>query len=117
VLTGDLLPEAAGFDVVVEATGRPEGLNRALELVRPEGTVVVKTTSHSPVRLDFSRAVVNEITLVGSRCGDMSLALTYLREQWLDPTPLIEAELPLERFEEAFALAMTPGAKKVLVRM
>lgn len=106
-----------GFDLVVEATGRPQGLGQALELVRPEGTIVAKTTSHRPSELDLARLVVNEISLVGSRCGDIGLALAYLKNGWLDVAPLIAAEYPLEDISAALDHARRPGALKILVRV
>ena len=102
-------------DLVVECTGRPEGINMALDLVRPEGTVVVKTTSHQASCLDLSRVVVNEITLLGSRCGDMRLAVHFLSGKWLDVRPLIEDVFPLTRVQEALDRAGQRGSLKVLI--
>ncbi|MBS3779533.1 MAG: alcohol dehydrogenase catalytic domain-containing protein [Desulfovermiculus sp.] len=102
-------------DLVVECTGRPEGINTALDLVRPEGTVVVKTTSHQVSSLDLSRVVVNEIALLGSRCGDMGLAVHFLTRKWVDVRPLIEAVYPLTRAQEALHLAGQRGSLKVLI--
>jgi threonine dehydrogenase-like Zn-dependent dehydrogenase len=110
--------DAAGpFDLVVEATGRPQGIQMALDLIRPEGVIVLKSTTEADVRLNLSRVVVQEITLVGSRCGDTALALDHLARGLVDPTGLIEATYPLEQFQEAFAHASRPGARKVLLRM
>ncbi|MFH1059745.1 MAG: alcohol dehydrogenase catalytic domain-containing protein [Pseudomonadota bacterium] len=105
-----------GFDLVVEATGRPEGLELALGLVRPEGTIVAKTTSHRPGSLNLAALVVNEINLMGSRCGDLGLALSYLQNRWLAVEPLITAEFPLAELSAALQAARTPGSLKVLVR-
>jgi len=113
----ELARELGGFDLVVEATGRPEGLGQALELVRPEGTIVAKTTSHEPSELDLARLVVNEVNLLGSRCGNIGLALDYLKNRWLEVEPLIEAEYPLEELSAALDHARRPGALKVLVRV
>lgn len=104
------------YDIVVEATGRPEGLEAALNLVRPEGVVVCKTTTEARTSVNMARVVVDEITLMGSRCGDIGLALHYLAEGLVDPTGLIEATLPFERVVEAFGLAARRGARKVVVR-
>ncbi len=104
------------FDVVIEAGGRPETLPQVLQAVRPEGTVVSKTTSHQPTQMDMAKVVVDEITILGSRCGDMELAVRYLANGWVDPRPLIQTVRPFEAFESAFATARTPGALKVLVR-
>ena len=104
------------FDIVVDATGKAEGINEALELIRPEGTIVVKTTSHQPSSVQMSRIVVDEITLVGSRCGDFGLALAFLENNWVNVLPLIEATYPLHDFEAAFDHARRPGAKKILIK-
>lgn len=113
-----LADEVSGpFDVVVEATGRPEGITSAMGLVRDEGTIVLKSTTEAASCLDISRIVVREITLVGSRCGDTALALDHLSHGLVDPSGLVEAVLPFEDVEEAFRLAARPGARKVLVRM
>jgi threonine dehydrogenase-like Zn-dependent dehydrogenase len=105
------------FDVVVEATGREDGLARAMEMVRPEGTIVAKTTVAGTAPLSLAKLVVDEIRVVGSRCGDISLALHYLSQRLVDVTPLIEAEYDLEDFETAFARAARPGARKILLRI
>ena len=105
------------FDLLVEATGSPDGLNQALDLVRPEGTIVVKSTVEAKSSLDLGKMVVNEITLVGSRCGNLNLALKYLETGLVDATDLIQAEYPMSEFKEAMAVAARPGALKVLVRM
>ncbi|MDZ7758653.1 MAG: alcohol dehydrogenase catalytic domain-containing protein [Desulfovermiculus sp.] len=102
-------------DLVVECTGKAQGINVALDLVRPEGTVVVKTTSHQASSLDLSRVVINEIALLGSRCGDMSLAVHFLARKWVDVRPLIEDVFPLPRVQEAFLRAGRKGALKVLI--
>src|SRR5436853_1764968 len=85
-----------GADLVVEATGSPEGLVRALALVRPRGTVVLKTTVASEHRLDRAAAVINEVTIVGSRCGRFAPALTALAEGRVAVAPLIDAVYPLD---------------------
>lgn len=113
-----LSKEVSGpFDLIVEATGRAEGIGQALDLIRPEGTIVLKTTVAGQSSINLSRVVVDEITLLGSRCGDIDLALDHLARGLVDPSGLVEAIYPLERFPEAFERAMRPGARKVLIRM
>jgi len=85
--------------------------------VRPEGTIVLKSTLDAPAPLDLSRIVVQEITLVGSRCGSPALAIDSLQRGLVDPSGLVEAVYTLEHFEEAFERASRPGARKVLLRM
>lgn len=112
-----LVRECGQFDVVIEATGRPQGVADALNLVRPEGTVVLKTTTFAPTTLDMAKVVVNEINLVGSRCGNFALAVTYLRDRLVDVLPLVEGIRPFRECEQAMTTATRPGAMKVLLDM
>jgi threonine dehydrogenase-like Zn-dependent dehydrogenase len=119
-LVGDpttLVREYGRFDVVVEATGRPEGLGCALDLVRPEGVVVMKTTTFAPTALDMAKVVVDEISLVGSRCGNFELAGAYLRDRLVNVLPLIEAIRPFQEWVEAMEAAARPGTMKVLLSL
>jgi threonine dehydrogenase-like Zn-dependent dehydrogenase len=112
----DSLPEKLGlFDLVVEATGKADGINYALNFTKPEGTIVVKTTSHHPSQINLARIVVDEINIAGSRCGDFDLALSFLKNRLVDVTPLIESIYPFSGFEKAFRHACRPGAKKILL--
>lgn len=109
------LPPSHRFDVVIEATGSRDGLSLALSLVRPRGTVILKSTVHGTVELPTSTLVVDEIHLVGSRCGPFPVALAAMADGSVDPRPLIEARYPLARAEEALAHARRPGTLKVLL--
>lgn len=109
-------PRSASFDLVVEATGSPEGMPRAIALVRPRGTIVWKSTHHAPARFDAAPVVVNEVTIVGSRCGRFEPALELLRKRRIDVRRLLSAELPLGSAARALAEAARPGARKVLLR-
>jgi threonine dehydrogenase-like Zn-dependent dehydrogenase len=102
-------------ELVVEATGSAAGLARALALVSPKGTVVLKTTVAAKIEIDLAPLVVNEVRLIGSRCGDLRRAIDVLARGGVDPTPLVEARYPLERADEAIAHAGRRGALKVLV--
>ena len=106
---------AAGADLVVDASGAPDGLARALALVRPRGTVVLKTTVAAEHRLDLAPAVINEVTIVGSRCGRFPPALAALAAGRVAVAPLVDAVYPLDDAEGAFVRARTPGTLKVLV--
>ncbi len=101
--------------LVVEATGSAAGLALALSLTRPRGTLVLKTTVAGPSSVDLSPVVVNELRVVGSRCGDLRRAIGALARRAVDPSTLIAARYPLVRAEEALAHAATKGALKVLV--
>ncbi len=104
----------ASFQLVVEATGSPAGLTHALELVEPRGTVVMKSTFRDPAIFDTAKLVVNEITLVGSRCGNFSAALDLLARGHIQVLPLITRRFPLEAAEEAFRALEDPSTLKVL---
>ena len=101
------------FDVAVDATGQPDGLTAAKALVRPRGTIVMKSTFHGEANLAVAPFVVDEITLVGSRCGPFEAALQMLANGRVDPAPLIDATYPLDRFSDAFAAA-EQGRKIIL---
>lgn len=103
-------------DIVVECTGRAEGFAIARNLVRPRGIMVLKSTYHGLVEADLSSLVVDEIQVVGSRCGPFPAALRLLNEKRVDVTPLIEAEYPIDRGLAAFEHAARRGSLKVLVR-
>ena len=77
------------FDIVVDVTGRPEGLRRALEIVKPRGTVVMKSTFHGEAPVSTWPIVVDEVTLVGSRCGPFRPALDLLASGAVQVKPLI----------------------------
>jgi threonine dehydrogenase-like Zn-dependent dehydrogenase len=104
-------------DVVVECTGNPDGLELARRAVRPRGVIVMKSTYAGAATVDFSAFVVDEISLVGSRCGPIDAALRLLAAHAVDVRPLIDASLPLEDGEHALRLADEPGRMKVLLRM
>lgn len=108
-------PPSHRFDVVIEATGSREGLALALTLVRPRGTVVLKSTVHGAVELPTAALVVDEIHLVGSRCGPFPVALAAMADGLVDPRPLIDARYPLAEAEAALAHASRPGTLKVLL--
>jgi threonine dehydrogenase-like Zn-dependent dehydrogenase len=105
------------IDVVVEATGSPSGMQLALRLLRPRGTLVLKSTYHGQLTLDAAPLVIDELTLVGSRCGPFEPAITSLATATVDPTPLIDATFPLSEAMAAFERASTPGVMKVLLDM
>jgi threonine dehydrogenase-like Zn-dependent dehydrogenase len=103
-------------DIVVECTGSPTGFALARKLLRPRGTLVLKSTYHGDLPVDMSALVVDEITLVGSRCGPFAPALRLLESGLVDPTPLISARYALSDGEAAFACAVEPGVLKVLLK-
>lgn len=105
----------AGADVVVDCTGHKDGLQLAGTLVRPGGSIVLKTTVHDLGATNPTGWVINEVTVVGSRCGPFAPALRLLAAGLVDPTPLVTARLPLAQGVEALSRAALPDAVKVLV--
>ncbi|HMK34539.1 MAG TPA: alcohol dehydrogenase catalytic domain-containing protein [Desulfomonilaceae bacterium] len=105
------------FDVVVEASGNASGWNVAMKKVKPRGTVVLKSTYHGSLTFNPAALVIDEITVVGSRCGRFAPALKLLDLGLVDPAPLISGVFPLEQAEAALRKAQEAGAFKVLVRM
>jgi threonine dehydrogenase-like Zn-dependent dehydrogenase len=102
-------------DVVVDCTGDVSGFADALALVRPRGTVVLKSTYASIPQADLTRVVVQEVRVVGSRCGPMGTALRLLEQRLVDVEPLIEARYTLDEARHAFEHAARPGAMKILL--
>ncbi len=107
----------AGFDVVVDCTGSTAGFGRALELVRPRGTIILKSTAAGSAPVNLAPIVINEVTVIGSRCGRFAPALAALASGKIDPRPLISAILPLEDGIAAIARASEPSSFKVLLRV
>ena len=110
-------PLERGADIVVDATGSHEGFARAIELVRPEGTVVLKTTVAHPTAIDFSGPVVNEIRILGSRCGPFRPALEALSMGNVEVRPMITETYELTDGVKAFERARAPEVMKVLIHM
>ena len=106
---------AGEADVVVDCAGSAGGFAEALDLVRPRGTVVLKSTYAGLAQADLTRVVVNEIRVVGSRCGPFDAALRLLDQGLVDPAPLIEARYALSDATQAFEQAARPGVLKVLL--
>ncbi len=104
-------------DVVVEASGTPSGLTLAQSAVRPGGSIVLKSTCPDEWRVNMSSLVVDEVRLIGSRCGPFPPALRLLAAKRVDPRPLIQERHSLEAGKKAFSRALRPGALKVLFEM
>lgn len=102
-------------DVVVECTGSPEGFASARRLLRPRGTLVLKSTYHGALTVDMSGLVVDEIILLGSRCGPFAPALRLLASGLVDPRALITGAFPLDQAVAAFDRATARGALKILL--
>lgn len=109
-------PAPRSFALVVEAAGSPEGLEQALRLVQPRGVVVMKSTFHGPAHFDTANLVVNEITLLGSRCGKFATAIDLLRRDAIHVEDMISRVFPLIDGLEAFAYLENASCLKVLLR-
>lgn len=101
------------YDVVIDATGSPLGWEQALRLTRPLGTLVLKSTFYGKVSFNPASIVLNEITIVGSRCGRFEAALRLLLEKKVKPSILLQRTFPLDSAVEAFQRAQQPGALKI----
>ena len=104
------------FDVVVEASGAASGFKLALDLLRPKGNLVLKSTFHGTTEMDAARIVVDEISIVGSRCGRFAPAIDLLSRNAIDVDSLISEEYPLARGVHAMKRARAKGVLKVLLR-
>jgi threonine dehydrogenase-like Zn-dependent dehydrogenase len=108
---------AHAFDTLVEATGSASVMELALSLLRPRGTLVLKSTYHGKLSLDAAPIVIDELTVIGSRCGPFEPAISALSAGCLSPEPLIDAVFPLDDAVAAFRKAQEPGGMKVLLAM
>lgn len=104
------------YPITVDATGSPAGLSQAIAITQPRGTVMMKSTVTSEVAIPAAAVIVDEITLVGSRCGRFAPALKLLENRRVRVLPLIEQEFNLSEAAQAFAAAETKGVRKILLR-
>ena len=104
-------------DLVVDCTGRADGLTLALDIVRPMGTIVMKSTVAERTEAEMSRIVIDEISLVGSRCGPFMPALRALQDKSVVVEPLISDTFPLDKAVDAFELAQRAGSFKILLKV
>jgi alcohol dehydrogenase len=105
------------FDMVVEASGHPSGWDLAVRSVKPRGTLVLKSTYQGAMGFNPAPLVIDEITVVGSRCGRFAPALRLMELELVDPTPLISAVVSLEQAKEAIKRPDATEALKILVKM
>jgi threonine dehydrogenase-like Zn-dependent dehydrogenase len=106
---------SGAFDIAIECSGSPEGFEVARRSLRPRGTLVMKSTYAGKLEINASSLVVDEITLIGSRCGPFSPALALLASGAVNPRPFIERVFPLRDVLVAFEFAQRPGVLKVLI--
>lgn len=111
----DAVSRLGTFDITVDATGNADGINWCIHLTRPKGHIVVKTTAVEPSKIDLAAIVVNELSLMGSRCGDLPLALNFLQAGKINVEPLVSATYPFSEFKRAFSRAMEKETLKILI--
>jgi alcohol dehydrogenase len=105
-----------GADIVVEATGSGQGISEAIQLCRPRGVIVLKTTAAQPQNINLAPIVINEITVIGSRCGRLGDGLRMMQDYPDMPlSKMITARYPLAQAEDAFTHAVQSDALKVLL--
>lgn len=114
--TGIGASDERGFDLVVEATGSPSGFDDAARLAKPRGTVVLKSTTASGTGPDMTRAIVNEITVVGSRCSPFRPAIEALSSGAVSVDGMVDSVYSIDDLDAAFERAKNPEAMKVLLR-
>jgi threonine dehydrogenase-like Zn-dependent dehydrogenase len=113
-LLSDLRPDRS-CDLVVDCTGSPSGLATALQVIQPRGTLVLKTTTAAEHGPNLAAVVIDEITVLGSRCGPFGRAIEALAHREIDVRPLITGRFPLEKAEAAIAAAASGEHLKVLL--
>lgn len=108
-------PDALDYDVAIECTGSPTGFAAALEFLRPQGTLVLKSTYAAPLQINSPDLVVNEIKVVGSRCGPFAPAIHALAKRTVAVADLVDATYSLDEAEQAVEKAAEPGVIKVQI--
>ncbi len=117
-ITSEQLPGSSDtFSKIVEASGNPSGWKLAVDHISPRGTIVLKSTYHGGISTDLSTLVINEIKVLGSRCGPFAPALRLLAKGLVNPSPLISEVYPFQDALKAFQKAVGRGVLKVLLRM
>lgn len=111
---GSKLFDKNKWDIIIEATGNPEGLNIALNYIKPRGTIILKSTYHTDLIINQNKIVINELRLIGSRCGNFDAAINLLKQNLISLQPLITKILPLKKYEEAFSIAQNPNSFKII---
>jgi len=105
------------FDIVIDCTGSSSGMRMALQIVKPRGKIVLKTTMAKKIQIDMNQFVINEISLIGSRCGPFSSAVKAIRSRQIDLYPLISDVFPVEEGVKAFQYAASKGVLKVILKV
>jgi len=113
----DRVPRRQDRDVVIECTGSPDGLAIAQDMVRPRGTIVLKSTYANGGQIDLAPAVINEVNIIGSRCGPFADAIASLTRRQIDVRAMISRVISIDRGIEAFELSGEANTVKVLLKI
>ena len=105
------------YDFVIECSGNPKGFETALNLVKPRGKIILKSTFVSPLKFDTAKVVVDEITILGSRCGRFQPALRLLENRLVKVDYLVSKVFPIAQYIKAFKYAKKKDTLKVLLKM
>ena len=116
MLLDDIKGLEQSFDIVIEATGSKGGFETSLNLVKPRGILVLKSTIAASEGLNLAPVVINEITVVGSRCGQFAPVMRLLERGVIDVKPLITKILPFNQGVEAFELNRNKDTLKVILK-
>jgi len=112
----DELDRSLKFDVVIDATGNQDAILEAIKLVKPMGFLILKTTTSKPSKIPLSEIVVNEINMIGSRCGPFEPALNALKEKLIKVDYMIDGIYPITNWKKAFKRAMNRETLKIILR-
>jgi alcohol dehydrogenase len=113
----DELVPRADRDLVVECSGSPQGLEVALQLARPRGTIVLKSTYGQSAAINLAPAVIGEVSVIGSRCGPFAEAIRALARKQIDVSSMISRTFRIGRGPEALQAAEDPQNIKVLIEV
>jgi threonine dehydrogenase-like Zn-dependent dehydrogenase len=115
MLLGNLHPEAKA-EVCIDCSGSQEGIKTAMSHLYPRGKLVLKTTVAEPEKIDLNQIVINELEIIGSRCGPFEPALQLISQGLVNPEPLISKVFPFKDILKAFDYARKPNSLKVLIK-
>ena len=115
MLLKDLHPQIKA-EVCIDCSGSPEGIKTAMNHLYPRGKLVLKTTVAKPEKIDLNQIVINELEIIGSRCGPFEPALQLLGQGLVNPEPLISKVFPFKDILKAFDYAQKPSSLKVLIK-
>ncbi len=112
----DNIPDRS-YDVVIEASGSPSGIHQSMKILKPRGILIIKSTTQEDIQINLATVVINEIQIIGSRCGRFEPAIELLRNRSINVMPLITATFLLDDWKNAFVYAQESESMKILLQM